>query len=247
MQPPGPSGKVYHGTDALSSASIERIGLNLAAMRAAAGVAGIDEDGFAVTRDAAVARAWTALRDHQRRLQPGPLVLDRTRPVGFLHLGLHSHPGRRVLDPDRVVERMRPAFPEASFPPGDQAAAEAEQAFAFFAAGPRNHPEAAVRIVVESLWRKARRYGQTLAFALPRPTGDLIVGCVRAVGLTVLFNEPPAGPLQARLLDFLHSLGAGRIELMTAEEKGPTVLADLDGGSDCCREAAGLPWENAPP
>lgn len=61
---------VYHGTDAASAAGIVGRGLNNRARRKAAGAAGVDDKGFSVTTDRAIAEAWAKARAAERGSQP---------------------------------------------------------------------------------------------------------------------------------------------------------------------------------
>ena len=68
--------KVYHGTDADSGQKTRGRGLNEADWRAAAGPAGVDEKGFSVTTDRAVAEAWARVRAAERGGPPEGAVLE---------------------------------------------------------------------------------------------------------------------------------------------------------------------------
>jgi hypothetical protein len=240
------SKSVYHGTDPQSSRSIETIGCNLAAMRAAAGLAGADETGFGLTRDPAVAAAWTRLRTAQQDRPPREIGLNRRGNIGFLHLGLFEHASGIALDPAKVIHQLREALPEASVQPEDWAAIELQQAETFFAQELQTEPQGPAAAVVRMLRRKAHQFGPSFGIAVPRIDADMIVGCVRPVGVTFLFDEPLKDELMARLLSFLRSLGVGKIETMSIHDRKATLLDDLHGPSDCASDAPELPWSRQP-
>jgi hypothetical protein len=91
---------VYHGTDSASAASILRRGLNNRARRKAAGAAGVDDKGFSVTTDRAVAEAWAKARAAERGRQPVVLSAPRSglplRQPDLTNLG---DPGELFIDP----------------------------------------------------------------------------------------------------------------------------------------------------
>lgn len=161
--------------------------------------------------------------------------------MAVLNLNLYHHPSGVAFDPAKVVQKMRTYFPEATSLPGDQAVAEAERAEAFFARELQADPEGPARKVVESLRRKARRYGPSCAFSIPLEDGRHIRGCARSVGVTFLSDGPLGEPIRDRLLEFLKSLGVGWIEASTSDRRQAEILYDLRGESDCLRQD--VPWE----
>ncbi len=66
MLPPILPFTVYHGTDADSAQRIRQHGLKDEDWRAAGGPAGVDEKGFSVTTDRAVAELWAQTRAAER-------------------------------------------------------------------------------------------------------------------------------------------------------------------------------------
>jgi len=65
---------VYHGTDAQSAESIERVGLDEVAWNEAAGAGGPDGKGFSVTVDLATAEAWARIRAAERGAPSGVIL-----------------------------------------------------------------------------------------------------------------------------------------------------------------------------
>lgn len=162
--------------------------------------------------------------------------------MAVLNLNLYRHPSGLAFDPRKVVQKLAKWFPEATFAPGDQAAAEVERAKSFFARELQADPESPARKVVESLRRKARNYGPSYAFVIPLEDGGPIRGCARSVGVTFLSEGPLREPTRTRLIEFLKSLGVGRIEVSTGDQRQFEVLYDLRGESDCLRPD--VPWNH---
>jgi hypothetical protein len=91
------SAMVYHGTDSASTASIVRRGLNNRARRRAAGLAGVDDKGFSVTTDRAIAAAWAkAPAAHACRTDLKSVPLYLLRQPSLADLG---DPGESFIDP----------------------------------------------------------------------------------------------------------------------------------------------------
>jgi hypothetical protein len=91
---------VYHGTNSPSATSILQRGLNNRARRKAAGGAGVDDKGFSVTTDRAVAGAWAKARAAERGGQPVVLQAARERlPVRQPDLTNLGDPGELFIDP----------------------------------------------------------------------------------------------------------------------------------------------------
>src|SRR5260370_39522120 len=91
---------VYHGTNSPSATSILQRGLNNRARRKAAGGAGVDDKGFSVTTDAAVAEAWAQVRAAERGGDPVVLQAPRdSLPLRQPNLTNLGDPNECYLDP----------------------------------------------------------------------------------------------------------------------------------------------------
>ena len=75
MPPDLPTGIVYHGTDAASTESIRRIGLNVDAWRASTSQ-DLDEKGLSITTERAIAEWWARIRAGERGGPPNGVVLE---------------------------------------------------------------------------------------------------------------------------------------------------------------------------
>jgi hypothetical protein len=154
--------------------------------------------------------------------------------MGFLNLSLYQHPAGLAFDPDKVIERVKAAFPEVTVLPGDQLAAEARRAEEFFGRELEDAPEGPARRVVESLRRKACAYGPAYAFHIPLAGGGQLKGVARGVNVQIAFDDPIPDEVRRRLLEFLRSLGVGRLEKSTAQGQSETVC-ELAGPSPYVR------------
>jgi hypothetical protein len=91
---------VYHGTDGASAAHIVARGLSNRARRKAAGGAGVDDKGFSVTTDRAVAEAWARLPAAERGGNPVVLATPRDRlPLRTPDLASLGDPNELYVDP----------------------------------------------------------------------------------------------------------------------------------------------------
>ncbi len=162
--------------------------------------------------------------------------------MGFLELTLYKHPSGVAFDPSKVIAKARAAFPEATFIPGDQAAAEAQRAEVFLAEELREDPHGPARTVVASLRRKAKSYGPSFAFTIPVAGSKPIRGLARSVAVGFHFQEPLPVPIRERLYGFLKCLGVGFLEVPKEGGKTHDIVADLRGSSDCLRDGPGVPW-----
>jgi hypothetical protein len=148
--------------------------------------------------------------------------------MAFLNLGLHKHPSGLAFDPEKVIQRVRAAFPEATILPGDQLAEETRRAEEALAQQLKDNPDGPARRVVESLRRKAEAYGPAYAFRMPVLGGAEVKGLARSVNVQFLFDEPLPEEVRRRLTEFLRSLGVGRLE-NSGDDKESRVLCDLPG------------------
>src|SRR5438105_4884013 len=119
--------------------------------------------------------------------------------MAFLNLSLYGHPSGASFDPEVVLRKVRAAFPEATFIPGDRAAAEVESAKKILARDLQENPEGPARTVVESLRRKALAYGPAYAFQIPYEGGKPIQGLARRVNVQFLFDESLPEMMRHRL------------------------------------------------
>jgi hypothetical protein len=91
---------VYHGTDSASAADIASRGLNNRARRRAAGAAGVDDKGFSVTTEPAVAEAWARVRSAERGGQPVVLQAPQAGlPLRLPNLSDRGDPHELFIDP----------------------------------------------------------------------------------------------------------------------------------------------------
>ncbi len=155
--------------------------------------------------------------------------------MGFLNLSLYQHPSGKSFDPNKVVRKVKAAFPEARVLPGDQLAAEVRRAEVALAPQLREAPAGPALRVVESLRRKASAYGPAYAFDVPVPGGGTVRGLARSTNVQVLFDDPLPGDIHCRLTEFLMSLGLGRLEASTSAGQRQ-IVCDLAGPSDCVGE-----------
>jgi hypothetical protein len=89
--------------------------------------------------------------------------------MAFLNLTRYQHPSGLAFDPDKVIQRVKAEFREATVLPGDQLAEEARRAEDRLGHQLKENPEGPARRVVESLRRKAEAYGPAYAFAAHLP------------------------------------------------------------------------------
>ena len=122
--------------------------------------------------------------------------------MGFMKLNRYGDPSGCVFDAAAVVEKARQTFPDVQVLPGDPLALAAERAVDLGAA---DH-------VVRTLRRNQQDYGPACAFEIGIEGGGTIQGRARRYDVTFLFADPLAKEWHQRLLAFLQSLGAGRIE-----------------------------------
>lgn len=122
--------------------------------------------------------------------------------MSFIKLNRYGEPSGGVFDAAAVVEKARETFPEVEVLPGDQLALSAERAAA----------EGAAEQVVRTLRRNQQDYGPAYAFTIIAEGGEAIQGRARRYDVTFLFSDALSVKWRQRLLDFLKSLGAGRIE-----------------------------------
>ena len=141
--------------------------------------------------------------------------------MGFLNLDLYRHPSGKRFDPEKVIQRVKAAFPETRILPGDQLAEAVRRAEA----------SGAPHQIVDSLAASQRPTGLLTLLKYPcRRLGSS--GGWRAVGVQFLFDESLPEAVRARLIDFLKSLGLGRLEASTSAGQGQ-IVCDLAGPSDC--------------
>jgi hypothetical protein len=162
--------------------------------------------------------------------------------MSFLELNLYEHPSGVAFDAANVIQRVKAYFPEATVLPGDQLAAEASRAETFLADELRANPDGPARVVVESLRRKAAAYGPAFAFRIPAPKGGVIQGLARSVNVQFLFEDGLPAETRNRLIEFLKSLGIGRLQASTDDSRQVETLYDLQGPSDCLSQRPGVPW-----
>jgi hypothetical protein len=127
------------------------------------------------------------------------------RQMGFIKLNRYGDPSGCVFDAAAVVEKARQTFPGAQVLPGDPLALSAERAAALGAA---DH-------VVRTLRHNQQEYGPACAFEITIEGGETIQGRARRYDVTFLFADSLAEEWRQRLLKFLQTLGAGRIEEAT--------------------------------
>ena len=130
------------------------------------------------------------------------------------------------LDPHQAIRKLQDWFPEAAVLPGDQLARSVEHAEAFFAeelskvgGGPETR-------VVESLRRKASRYGPSFAFRIPVDPGKAIQGSARRADITFNYDDPLPDRVRERLVEFLKTFGVGRIERSSQDGKATELIFD---------------------
>jgi hypothetical protein len=159
--------------------------------------------------------------------------------MGFLNLTLYKHLSRMAFEPDKVIERVKAAFPAVTVLPGDQLAEEVKRAEAFLAEELKQNPTGPARRVIESLRRKAQTYGPAYAFHLPAPGGGQIKGLARSVGVEFHFDDSLPQETRQRLIEFLKSLGVGKLECSTPDRQSE-VLCDLPGPSECAHRTQSM-------
>jgi len=122
--------------------------------------------------------------------------------MDFIKLNRYGDPCGCVFDPTEVVEKARQAFAGVQVLPGDPLALSVERAATLGAA---DH-------VVRTLRQNQQEYGPARAFEISIDGKDMIQGRARRYDVTFLFADPLAEEWRQRLLEFLQSLGPGRIE-----------------------------------
>jgi hypothetical protein len=166
--------------------------------------------------------------------------------MGFLNLTVYNHSSGLAFDPDKVIERVKESFPEAELIPGDQSQAEVQRAEAFLADKLQSEPLGGpASKIVASLKRKADVNGPSYAFRLPIHPGPAIDGLARIVGVQFLFPEPLLPEVRDRLVQFLTSLGVGRLEEAEPGTMDVKVVADFPGPCSWSRNAPGAAWKAA--
>jgi len=163
--------------------------------------------------------------------------------MAFLELTLFEHPKGLEFDLETVLRRLKEAITDLVLIPGDQSAAEMQRAENLFAAELRANPESPARNVVESLRRKARIYGPTYALKILSDDGRTIRGLARRFSVEFRFDDPLPELWRGRLVQFLKSLGAGKLRASTNDRRQFEVLCDLPGESDCTRERQEVVWK----
>jgi hypothetical protein len=148
--------------------------------------------------------------------------------LSFLILDLNENPRGAELDPSHAIRKLQDWFPEATVLPGDQLARSVEHAETFFAQQLSLGVDAPERRVVESLRRKASRYGPSLAVQIPIDSGEPITGSARRVDLTFNYVEPMTDGVRNRLVEFLKSFGVGRIERSSEDGQTTELIFDND-------------------
>jgi hypothetical protein len=101
MQPPIVPPIVYHGTDAVSADSIERMGLDTQAWNDAGGIGGADPKGFSVTTKRSTAESWAAIRAGERGASKGVVLEAETKdlPLQPGSPGLWTDPDEFFIQP----------------------------------------------------------------------------------------------------------------------------------------------------
>jgi hypothetical protein len=153
----------------------------------------------------------------------------KTPQGGFLELLLYRHPSGAILNPKQAVERLKHAFPEVEFQPGDQlelSVARLEQATAEERA---RNPASPLHNVLASERRKAQTFGPAYAFQFPDDAPRHLRGRVRPFDIAFLYDTPLDKAIQKRILAFLLSFGVGWIKQSVADSRQSEILHDLPG------------------
>lgn len=102
MQPPALPQRVYHGTDAQSGESIEKIGLDSQAWVRAAVPCGADPKGFSVTIQRKIAEDWAAIRAGERGFSKGVVLEAEAKdlPLQQGSPGLWTDPDEFFIRPE---------------------------------------------------------------------------------------------------------------------------------------------------
>jgi hypothetical protein len=146
--------------------------------------------------------------------------------VSFIILDLNESEGRAELDPHQAILRLQDWFPGATVLPGDQLTQSVERAESFFGALQSDRMSDPEKRVVESLRRKAHRYGPALAFQIPVDSGRSIQGSARRVDITFNYDDPLPDPLRDRVVEYLKTFGVGRIERSSADGRTTELIFD---------------------
>jgi hypothetical protein len=101
MQPPFVPQIVYHGNDAQSAESIERLGLDVQAWSHGGGICGADPKGFSVTTKRSIAEIWAAIRAGERGASKGVVLEAETKdlPLQLGSPGLWTDPDELFIRP----------------------------------------------------------------------------------------------------------------------------------------------------
>lgn len=148
--------------------------------------------------------------------------------MAFIILDLNESEGATELDPRQAVSKLQDWFPEAAVLPGDQLARSVEHAEAFFTEELSKSVSGPETRVVESLRRKASRYGPSFAFRIPVDSSKSIQGSARRVDITFNYDDPLPDPVRERLVEFLKTFGVGRIERSSQDGKTTELIFDND-------------------
>jgi hypothetical protein len=110
-----------------------------------------------------------------------------------------------VFDPEKVVAKLRLAFPDVDIDPTDQSAAEVERIRQFIESKADSDPN--VRsTMLRQIQGKARRNGPVYSFSLAGLTGT--AGRYSIAFIAEVEIEPS---LRQRIVSFLESLGLGTV------------------------------------
>jgi hypothetical protein len=139
--------------------------------------------------------------------------------LSFIILDLYESDGKDELDPCEAIMKLQDWFPGTTVLPGDALAQSVERAESFFAAAMGKGMSDAEKRVVESLRRKASRYGPALAFEIPVDSVRSIRGSARRVDITFNYDDPLPDPIKERIVEYLKTFGVGRIERSSADGK----------------------------
>jgi hypothetical protein len=148
---------------------------------------------------------------------------------GYVELRLYRHPSGAALNPGEVVERLKNAFPEVAFLPGDQLGASVARIEEATADERALNPASPLHHVLESERRKARMFGPAYMFRVPNDEPRHLWGRVRRYDITFLYDTPLDEVMQRRIVAFLQSFGAGWIEQYLPDTRQPVLLHDLNG------------------
>ena len=110
-----------------------------------------------------------------------------------------------TFDPEKVIAKLRVAFPEAEVDPADQAAAEVERVRQF--AESESDADPHVRsTMLRQIQGKARRNGPVYSFGLAGVTGT-----AGRYSVSFLSDTEIELSLRQRIVAFLESLGVGTV------------------------------------